>query len=126
MTTETTVCVHAGVYLAHDLSSALPLVCIGRYAAMPGELLWERIAQALQRIESSGPYPRSDALTIFARDDGLLTARFDVVITARGAEATIVTNAVPGWKFAPIVVDNGDDVLAIARKMFAVGLRDAK
>ncbi|MEM5299907.1 hypothetical protein VSR82_37260 [Burkholderia sp. JPY481] len=126
MDASTTVYVHAGRYLAHDLASAMPLVCVGRYIAIAGELGWERIARALQHVESGGPYPICDALTIFVRESGVLTTRFDVVMTTRGAETTIVISGLPRWTLVPVCVEEGDDVLTVARKLFAVGLPDAQ
>jgi hypothetical protein len=58
---------------------------------------------------------------IFARDGSVLAARFDIEVTKRDAEATIVVKGLPRWKHAPISVEKGDDVLAVARKLFAAG-----
>lgn len=118
----TTVSVHAGAYLAHDLASAMPLVCTSVRQSVPGETLWERTALALQRVQPAGPYPKCDALTVFVRDNGFLVARFDVNVTWRGAVATLVVSDIPRIKHAPIPVMDGDDVVAVARKIFAAGL----
>ncbi|MGF6774917.1 hypothetical protein [Paraburkholderia sp. GAS334] len=87
-----------------------------------GETLWERIALALQNLQPAGPYPQSDALTVFVRDNRVLTARFDVSVTWRGAIAWIVVGNIPRIKHAPIPVDYGDDVVTVARKIFSAGL----
>lgn len=117
----TTVLVHAGSYLAHDLMSAMPLVCRGVRMSILGETLWERTALALQNVHPSGPYPGCDALTVFVFDYGRPATRFDVNVTWRGAIAWIVVGNVPRIKHAPIPVDDGDDVVAVARKIFAAG-----
>lgn len=119
---STTVSVHAGAYLAHDLLSAMPLVCTGKCAGIRGEYLWERIARALQHVQPEGPYPCADAITIFVRSGALLAMRCDVELTELGIVATIVGGGLPKWRHAPIPVDTGDDVLTIARKVFAAGL----
>ena len=119
----TEVRVHAGAYFAHDLASAMPLVATGRYTPIPGEDLWERAARALLKVEPPGPYPHADALTIFVRDDGRLTMRFDIETSEGAARATFVRkDGVPVAKHAPIRVDADDDVVAVARKLFAAGL----
>jgi hypothetical protein len=120
--TLTTVSVHAGAYLAHDLASAMPHVCTGARLSILGEKLWERTALALQRVQPAGPYPTCNALTVLVRDNGRLTARFDVNVTWRGAVATIVVCDIPRIKHAPIPVMDGDDVVAVVRKIFAAGL----
>jgi len=118
----TTVSVHAGAYLAHDLASAMPHVCTGARLSVLGEKLWERTALALQRVQPAGPYPKCDALTVFVCDNGFLVARFDVNVTWRGAVATLVVSDIPRIKHAPIPVMDGADVVAVARKIFAAGL----
>jgi hypothetical protein len=122
--TETTVRLHAGMYLAHDLMSAMPLVCTGTYVGIPGELMWERTAQALQHVQPDRPYPHADAFTIFVRahESTALCFRCDIVVDGGTAVATIVHNGVPSWRHAPIAIDEGDDVVAIARRFFAAGL----
>ena len=117
----TTVSVHAGAYLAHDLLSAMPLVCTGTRMGIPGETLWERTARALQHVQPDGSYPRSDVLTVFVFDDKRLPTRVDVSVTWRGAIAWIVVGNVPRIKHAPIPVNDGDDVVAVARKIVAAG-----
>ena len=119
---ETIVRVHAGAYLAHDLISAMPLVCTGKYTGIPGEYLWERIARALQHVEPEGPYPQSDVLTIFVYSGAHLAMRCDIVVAKRGAVATIVHDGVPRWRHAPIHVDECKDVVDIARRVFWAGL----
>jgi hypothetical protein len=118
----TTVLVHAGAYQAHDLLSAMPLVCTGTRLGVLGETLWERTARALQHVQPDGPYPRSDVLTVFVLDDGRLTTRFDVSVTWRGAIAWIVVDNIPRIKHAPISVGYGDDLVTVARKIFSAGL----
>ncbi len=118
----TTVSVHAGVFLAHDLASAMPLVCTGTRFSIPGEQLWGRTALALQHVQPDGPYPRSEVITIFARDNGKLVMRFDVEVVEGVAMATFVRNGIPLIRHAPIPVNMGDDVLTIARKLFGAGL----
>ncbi|MFL9964648.1 hypothetical protein PQR02_27000 [Paraburkholderia sediminicola] len=118
----TAVSVHAGAYQAHDLLSAMPLVCTGTRMGVLGETLWERTARALQNVQPAGPYPQSDALTVFVRDNCVLTARFDVSLTLRGAIAWIVVGDVPRFKIAPIPVNDCDDAVVVARKIFAAGL----
>ncbi|MFL9955478.1 hypothetical protein PQR65_19025 [Paraburkholderia nemoris] len=118
----TPVSVHAGAYLAHDLLSAMPLVCTGTRMGVLGETLWERTARALQHVQPDGPYPRSDVLTVFVLDDGRLTTRFDVNVTRRGAIAWIVVGNIPRIVHAPIPVEYGDDVVTVARKVFSAGL----
>lgn len=118
----TTVVVHAGAYLAHDLASAMPLVCTGEYVGIPGEYHWERIARALQHVQPDGPYPRSDAATVFVYSGKKLAMRCDVELTERGAVATIVRDGLPKWRHAPIPVDEGADVVAVARRVFWAGL----
>lgn len=118
----TEVRVHAGGYLVHDLAAAMPLAAIGTYHAIPGQNLWERAARALLAVEPSGPYPRADALTVFVIDDGRLTMRFDIEIKDGALSATFVRGQQPFVKHAPIRVDSGDDVVAVARKLFAAGL----
>lgn len=120
----TTVSVHAGAYLAHDLLSAMPLVCTGTYTGIPGEYMWERTARALQQARPDGPYPRCDALTIFvhAHESESLNFRCDVVVVRGTAVATIVRDGVPRWKHAPIPIDEDDNVVGIARTVFAAGL----
>lgn len=122
--TWTAVSVHVGTYLAHDLMSAMPLVCTGEYKGLPGEYMWERTAQALQRVQPDGPYPHADALTILVRaaENQALSFRCDVVVVNGAAIATIVCKGVPQWRHAPIPVDENDDAVAIARKVFAAGL----
>jgi hypothetical protein len=116
------VLVHAGFYLAHDLLPAMPFICRGVRKSILGETLWERIARALQNVQPAGPYPKCDVLTVFVLDNDALTARFDIEVTSRGAEASIVIGDVPRIKHAPICVDADDDVVEIARKIFAAGL----
>lgn len=118
----TEVRVHGGAYLAHDLAAAMPLVATGRYTPIPGEDLWERAARALLKVEPPGPYPHADALTIFVRDDGRLTMRFDIEIKDGAARATFVREGVAFATHSPIPIDADDDVVAIARKLFAAGL----
>jgi hypothetical protein len=118
----TEVRVHAGLYLAHDLAGAMPLVAVGTYQPIPGEQLWERAASALLTVEPAGPYPRADALTVFVCDDGRLTMRFDIEISNGAAKATLMRGQQPMAKHAPVPVDSGDDVVAVARKLFAAGL----
>jgi hypothetical protein len=86
--------------------------------------MWERVALALQHVRPEGPYPKCEALTIFARADEAETLNFrcDVVVQGGAAIATIVRNCVPQWRHAPISIAENDDVVAIARKIFAAGL----
>lgn len=51
--------------------------------------------------------------------------RFDVVIVRGTAIATFVRNGMPLIRHAPMPVDLNDDVLTIARKIFAAGLPQA-
>jgi hypothetical protein len=118
----TEVRVHAGLFLAHDVADAMPLVAVGTYHAIPGEQMWERAARALLSVKPDGPYPRADALTVFVLDDGRLTMRFDIDIGDGAARATFVRGERPIAKHAPVPVDSGDDVVAVARKLFAAGL----
>lgn len=118
----TSVSVHAGSYLAYDFMSAMPLVCRGVRMSVLGETLWLRTALALQSVQPDGPYARSAVLTVFVLDDGRLTIRFDVNVTWRGAIAWIVVGDIPRIKHVPIPVDDGDDVVVVARRIFAAGL----
>lgn len=122
--TLTTVSVHAGTYLAHDLASSMPLVCTGTHVGIPGETMWERVALSLQHVSPDGPYPTCDALTIFidADESEELSFRCDVVVVSGTARATIVRKDLPRWRHAPIPVDEGADVLSVARTVFAAGL----
>ncbi|MGF6837898.1 hypothetical protein QF001_001765 [Paraburkholderia youngii] len=122
--TLTTVSVHAGAYLAHDLLSAMPLVCQGTHVGILGEFMWERTARALQHVRPGGPYPRCDALTLFvhAHESETLGFRCDIIVVCGSAIATIVRNGVPRWRHAPIDIDKGDNVVSIARRVFAAGL----
>jgi hypothetical protein len=104
----------------------MPLVCIGTRLGFLGETLWERTARALQQLQPGGPYPRSGTLTVFLLDDGHLTARFDVNVTWRGAVAWIVFDNVPRIKHAPIPVNDGNDIVAVARKILQLGCRNER
>jgi len=118
--TGTTVTLHVGQYLKHGLQS--PPVCKGSVEPQfVGETFWERAARALKHVHQIGPYPRSDVLTIFVRTGVTLDARLDVVLTRRGAAIGVVRGD-SRFDLAPVHVDSDDDVVAIARKIFAFAL----
>ena len=59
---------------------------------------------------------------MFVSDDGRLTARFDVNVHVAWRDCGVVVDNVPRIKHVAIPVDCGDDIVAVARKIFAVGL----
>ncbi|MFL9906878.1 hypothetical protein [Paraburkholderia sp. RL17-337-BIB-A] len=121
----TAVSVHAGAYMAHELTSAMPLVCTGTHRSVLGETLWERTALALRDVVPAGPYLSADVATIFVRGSDGLVVRFDVARTERGWEVSIVQGGLPRWAHAPFPVETGEDVVAVARKIFAAGLPES-
>ncbi len=63
-------------------------------------------------------------MTIFVRTHESETPGFrcDVVVVRGMAVATIVRNGIPKWRHAPIPIDEDNDVVSIARRVFAAGL----
>jgi hypothetical protein len=100
----------------------MPLIATGSYTPIPGENLWERAARALLKVEPPGPYPHADALTVFVRDGGRLTMRFDIDIINGEAKATFVREGMRSINHSPVPINAVDDIVAVARKLFAAGL----
>ncbi|WP_143331056.1 hypothetical protein [Burkholderia aenigmatica] len=122
---RTTVEIYSGSNTNADAESEAP-VCTGTVEQDPRVSVCRRAVAALSdkpNMRPDGPYPRLNAATVLVtRDavgmsDPVQELRFDVTVYGNASYASIWTCDATTSKVGPVPIDEGDDIVAVVRKL---------